>query len=197
MKKAKNGFFTARNVAVLGVLTALVIILQAFGLVIAMPGGTSMSFVLVPILVGGMILGPVAGLFLGLVFGVVTLFDPLALALMNYTPAVAVVTVVLKGVLAGVVPALIFKAFENKNRYAAAFAAAVSAPITNTGIFILGCLCMQDAITACVGSAFWAFIGLIMINFAIELAVNVVLAPAVYSVDRAVEKRFAARASRG
>ena len=33
-----------------------------------------------------------------------------------------------------------------------------------------------------------------MINFAIELAVNVVLAPAIYSVDSVIEKRLSAKA---
>lgn len=193
MKKVKGTFFTARNIAILAVLLALVVVLQSFGLAIPMPGGTSMSFVLVPILVGGMLLGPVAGTFLGLVFGIVTIFDPLALALMNYAPAVTILTVVLKGVMAGLIPSLLFRLVSRKNRYVASFVAAVSAPVANTGIFFLGCLMMQEAIVASVGQAFWAFIALIMINFAIELAVNVVLAPAVYTVDSVIEKRLAVK----
>lgn len=196
MQKAVKSFFTAKNIAMLGVLLALVIVLQFFGLSIPMPGGTAMSFVLVPILVGAMLLGPAAGAFLGLAFGVVTIFDPLCLALMNYTPAIAVLTVLLKGTLAGLVPALIFRLVARRNKYVAAFVAAACAPIVNTGVFLLGCLCMRDAIVACVGGAFNAFVGLIMINFAIELAVNLVLAPAVYYADKVVEKRFAGKARR-
>ena len=196
MEKVKNTFFTAKNIAVLAVLVALVVVLQVFGLAIPMPGGTSMSFVLVPIIVGGMLLGPIAGLLLGLVFGIVTIFDPLALALMNITPVAAVATVVLKGMLAGLVSALLFKVVSRKNRYVAAFVAAIAAPVVNTGIFFIGCLIMRDAIVACVGQAFWAFIGLIMINFAIELAINIVLAPAIYSVDNVIEKRLAVKSKR-
>ncbi len=194
MKSVKTTFFTARNVAILAVLLALVIVLQVFGLAIPMPGGTSMSFVLVPILLGGMLLGPIAGTFLGLVFGIITIFDPLAMLLMNYTPAITVITVVLKGVMAGLVPSLIFRLIAAKNRYVAAYVAAIAAPVCNTGIFFIGCLLMQDALVECVGTAFWAFISLIMINFAIELAVNVVLAPAIYSVDSVIEKRLSAKA---
>lgn len=190
MKNVKSTFFTAKNVAVLAVLLALTIVLQVFGLAIPMPGGTSMSFVLVPILLGGMLLGPVAGTFLGLVFGIITIFDPLAMTLMNYAPAITVLTVVFKGLFAGLVPSLLFRLISRKNKYVAAYIAAISAPVCNTGIFFLGCLLMQEALVSSVGMAFWAFISLIMINFAIELAVNVVFAPAIYSVDTVIEKRL-------
>ncbi len=193
MKNVKSTFFTAKNVAVLAVLLALVIVLQVFGLAIPMPGGTSMSFVLVPIILGGMILGPGAGTFLGLAFGIITIFDPLAMTLMNYVPAITVLTVVLKGLCAGLVPSLLFRLISRKNKYVAAYVAALSAPVCNTGIFFLGCLLMQEALVASVGMAFWAFISLIMINFAIELGVNVVLAPAIYSVDNVIEKRLSGK----
>ncbi len=193
MKNVKSTFFTAKNVAVLAVLLALVIVLQVFGLAIPMPGGTSMSFVLVPIILGGMILGPGAGTFLGLAFGIITIFDPLAMTLMNYVPAVTVLTVVLKGLCAGLVPSLLFRLISRKNKYVAAYVAALAAPVCNTGIFFLGCLLMQEALVASVGMAFWAFISLIMINFAIELGVNVVLAPAIYSVDNVIEKRLSGK----
>lgn len=193
MKNVKSTFFTAKNVAVLAVLLALVIVLQVFGLAIPMPGGTSMSFVLVPIILGGMILGPGAGTFLGLAFGIITIFDPLAMTLMNYAPAITVLTVVLKGLCAGLVPSLLFRLISRKNKYVAAYVAALAAPVCNTGIFFLGCLLMQEALVASVGMAFWAFISLIMINFAIELGVNVVLAPAIYSVDNVIEKRLSGK----
>ena len=193
MKNVKSTFFTAKNVAVLAVLLALVIVLQVFGLAIPMAGGTSMSFVLVPIILGGMILGPGAGTFLGLAFGIITIFYPLAMTLMNYVPAITVLTVVLKGLCAGLVPSLLFRLISRKNKYVAAYVAALAAPVCNTGIFFLGCLLMQEALVASVGMAFWAFISLIMINFAIELGVNVVLAPAIYSVDNVIEKRLSGK----
>lgn len=195
MEKVKNSFFTARNIAVLGVLLAFVIVLQALGLTITLPGGTSMTFVLVPIVVGGMLLGAGAGAFLGLAFGIVTLFDPLTLTLINYVPVTVVLTVLIKGVAAGVVPAMLFSLVSKRNRYAASFVAALSAPVANTGIFCLGCLMMQQALVQSVGTAFWAFMGLIAINFGIEVAINAVLAPAIYAVDSVLEKRFAVKKS--
>ena len=65
MEKERKNFFSAKNITILAVLLALVVVLQLFGLSIPMGGTTSMSFVLVPIVLGGMLLGPVAGVFLG------------------------------------------------------------------------------------------------------------------------------------
>ena len=65
-------FFTSRNIAFLAVLVALIIVLQLWGGNIRI-GGTSLSFVLVPIVIGAVMLGPVAGAFLGLLLGLITL----------------------------------------------------------------------------------------------------------------------------
>ncbi len=192
MEKERKNFFSAKNITILAVLLALVVVLQLFGLSIPMGGTTSMSFVLVPIVLGGMLLGPVAGVFLGLVFGIVTIFDPMSLTLMNYAPAVTVITVLLKGALAGLASSLAYKFISKKNNYAAVFVAAAVAPIVNTGIFVAGAFCMYDTIVAYLnGFPFNEFmLSVILVNFAIELAVNLILSPAIYTVDRVVEKQI-------
>ncbi len=192
MEKEKKKFFSARNIAILAVLVALVVVLQLFGLAIPMGGTTSMSFVLVPIVLGGALLGPVAGAILGAVFGIVTIFDPMAQTLINYAPAVTVLTVLLKGTLAGVVSSLVYRLIAKKNKYVAVFVAAALAPITNTGIFVIGVFCMKDAVLAYLaGFPFETFmLSVILVNFAIELAVNIILAPAIYTVENVVEKQI-------
>ena len=69
---AKRKFFSAKRVTGLAVLLALVIVLQLWGNNIKI-GATGLSFVLVPIVLGGVLFGPSAGAFLGLVFGFITL----------------------------------------------------------------------------------------------------------------------------
>lgn len=192
MEKKKSNFFSAKNISILAVLLALVVVLQFFGLAIPMGGTTSMSFVLVPIVLGGLLLGPIAGTFLGFVFGVVTLFDPMSVTLMNYAPVVTVFTVLLKGTLAGLISSLAYKLIAKKNKYVAVFVAALVAPVTNTGIFVIGVFCMKDAvITYLAAFPFKEFmLSVILVNFSIELAVNLVLAPALYTVERVVEKQI-------
>ena len=59
------------RLTMLAVLTALVLVLQLTGTVIKLPGGTSISLTLVPIVLGAMILGPVGGAWLGFMFGLI------------------------------------------------------------------------------------------------------------------------------
>ena len=66
----KNRHEAIYKTGALAVLTAIVLILQLTGTAIKIPFlGTSVSLVLIPIALGAMILGPWAGLWLGLVFG--------------------------------------------------------------------------------------------------------------------------------
>ena len=80
-----------------------------------------------------------------------------------------------KGVGAGVVAGLVFKLISKKNKYVAVAVAALSAPITNTGIFVLGCILFFRELT---GVGIYSLF--ITVNFAVELAVNLVLVPAIY-----------------
>lgn len=52
----RKKFFTSRNIAFLAVLTALVVVLQLWGSYIRI-GGTNLSFVLVPIVLGAVMVG--------------------------------------------------------------------------------------------------------------------------------------------
>lgn len=198
-------FFTARNVAYLGVLVALVVVLQLWGSMIPIgSAGLNLSFVLVPITLGAILLGPWAGLFLGFVFGFVVLMSGVTGAntftayVLNDSPFFTVVTVLLKGMVAGFVAGIVYNLIKKKNKYVAVFAAAAVVPVLNTGIFILGALCMSSAIkTLFAGTQYDGrnimyviIVGLVTVNFFIELAVNLICAPALYTVNTVVEKQI-------
>lgn len=209
--KSEKKFFSARNVTYLAVLLALVIVLQVFSGYFQV-GTTRLSFVLVPIALGGMILGVWAGLFLGLAFGVVVIIDALCgldaftLLLINASPVSAVFTILLclaKGAAAGAGSALIFKFVAKKNTYAATFAAALAAPILNTGVFVLGAFCMPNVLRdvfAALGvgvdglsAGYIVFVLCVGVNFFVEFAINLICAPAIYTVDRVVTKSIKLR----
>lgn len=201
MESKKSKFFSARNVSFLGFLVALVIVLQACSGFFKI-GATSLSFVLIPILLGGMLLGVGAGALLGAVFGVVVIvdalagLDPFTILLLEHQPIFTVILCLVKGVAAGVLPTLAFKAISKKNKYAAVFTAAVLAPVCNTGIFILGGLMMSGTIGTLfaepngVSVIYFLVIGCAGINFLVELALNLVLAPALYTVENVVERNI-------
>ena len=92
----------------------------------------------------------------------------------------------IKGVVSGIAAAGVYKLVEKKNKYLAVLAAAVVCPIANTGIFIIGCFVFfMDTVRAW-GSAMgfenafaYIILGMVGINFIIELVLNLVLSPAV------------------
>ncbi len=196
MKKKK--FFSAKNVTALAILLALVIVLQAFGGSFSI-GVVTLNFTLIPIVLGAILLGAGAGAFLGFASGVVVLIQVIVAPAGFYwiiwtnSPIITTCICLVKTTVAGFVAGLIFKVIEKKNRTAAIFAAAAIVPVINTGLFVLGCMAMWDTIAlAAEGKNVisFIFVGLVTFNFFAELAVNLVVAPALGTVYRVVEKQF-------
>ena len=201
---AEKKFFSAANMAKLGVLLALVIALQAFGGSINI-GIVSLNFTLIPIVLGAILLGPAAGALLGFACVVVVLvqvimgLSPFYVIIWANSPFVTVLTCIVKTTAAGAAAGALFRLIEKKNRYVAVFAASAAVPVVNTALFIVGCLCMQDSIAMYQATAeaggmnvfLFILVGLVTFNFFIELAVNLIVAPALNTVIGAVEKRIA------
>lgn len=172
----------------IAMLTAVVVALQLLGSFIKF-GTFSISLVLIPIVVGTALYGIGAGAWLGLAFGVTVLASGDASLFLAVNPAGAVITVLLKGTLAGVCAGLIYKLIEKKNKYAAVVASAVVCPLVNTGVFLLGCLVFfMDTIRQwAAGMGFesagtYMLVGLVGVNFLFELGVNVVLGPVIVRI---------------
>lgn len=264
-----------RTVVGLGLLTAIVVVLQFVGATIKL-GTFSISLVLMPIVIGAALYGVLAGAWLGLVFGVVVLLSGDAATFMAINPFGTVVTVLAKGILAGVVSGLVYKLFSGRqttgraamiissllmlgsgvfciifgiqqnngslneevmamvrdvssasahpgNKFiitgvilaaiavaviafvlikkpaidisAAVFASAAVCPIVNTGIFLIGCnLFFFDTIKAWAGETnvgTFMIVGLVGLNFLFELAVNLILSPAIVMLIKYGEKSIA------
>ena len=157
----------------LAVLTAIVVVLQFIPIKI----GTFELALSVPVIViGAALLGVGGGAWLGFVFGFVVLLLPGTAAYLSFNAFGTVVTVILKGALAGLCAALVYKLFAKINLYVAALVSAIAATLVNTGIFLIGSLIFFESDIATVISV------LISVNFLIELLVNVVLVPTVYRV---------------
>ncbi len=196
-EKASGTVSLTRKLTVFAILTALVVVLQIWGGFIKI-GGTSLTFVLVPIVIGGYFLGVWGGAALGLIFGLVTIVqgiivDPFTTFLFGEAPVMTVAICIVKGTAAGLVPALVFKALGKKNMLLASFVAAACAPIMNTGLFIAGCFIISDVIAKIaaesgVSVTYFLIIVCAGINFLIEFAINIILAPAVNRVITVVSK---------
>ncbi|WP_432651484.1 ECF transporter S component [Huintestinicola sp.] len=176
-----------------GILTAIVVVLQALAIGIKF-GPFSVTFVLIPIVVGAALYGYKSGAWLGFVFGAVVLCTDAA-AFMAINAAGTVITVLLKGILAGLGAGLVYKLLENKNRTAAVIAAAVVCPVINTGVFLLGCVVFfLDTITEWAQGAGFASVGAYLIfgmvglNFLVEMVSNILLSSVIVKILNIVKK---------
>ena len=188
----------------LAVLLALVIVLQTFGGAITI-GAVQLNFTLIPIVLGAILLGPLAGAFLGLACGVVVLIQvvmggsPFYTIIWTYTPVITVFTCILKTTVAGFLSGVLFRVISNKNKYVAVFVASGIVPVINTALFVIGCLFMNESIIAFQeslgsygGMNILVFILLVLVtfNFFIEFAINLIVAPALHTVYKVIEKRI-------
>lgn len=192
MNKSKFG---ARQIALAAILTAIVVVLQVIANFIQPIPGVSITFVLVPVIIGAALLGEWAGAWLGFVFGVVVLVSGGATAFLTINPVGTIVTVLVKGTCAGLAAGLIYRLLKKHNPYFAVIAASIVCPVVNTGLFFVGCrLFFWDTIREWgIAAGFqntfiFMIIGLAGINFLIELAINLLLAPIIPIILRAKQK---------
>lgn len=168
----------------IGLFTAIVVALQLLAASIKF-GPFSITLVLAPIVIGAALYGVGAGAWLGVAFGVSVLISGDAAAFMTINPAGTVITVLLKGMLAGLVAGLIYKALEKTNKTVAVVLAGIACPIVNTGIFLAGCyLFFQEWLVSVFGTTGFATVvtGLVSVNFAVELGINMVLASVIVRI---------------
>ena len=200
--EAKKGF-TTREITCTAILLALVIVLQAFGGSVSI-GAVQLNFTLIPIVLGAILFGKWSGSLLGFACGVVVLvqvimgLSPFYVVIWANNPVVTVFTCVVKTTVAGFLAGLAYELIAKKNSLAAVFTASAIVPVVNTALFIVGCLCMNKSIGIFQDSIemggmnilVFILVGLVTFNFFIELAINLVVSPALHRVIGVVEKRF-------
>ncbi len=175
-----------KKLVITAMLTALVVILQFVSMNLRF-SMFSITLTLVPIVLGAALCGVSSGAWLGFIFGVVVLLTGDANAFLAVNVPGTIITVLVKGTACGLFAGLVYKAFARFNKYIAVAAAALVSPIANTGIFLLGCLVFfMPTITEWAASlgfgdnvGKYMIVGLVGINFLIELAINVVLTPVI------------------
>jgi uncharacterized membrane protein len=174
-------------------LISIVVIFQLMGTFIKIGPSTSVSLVLIPIVIGSVLLGPVAGAVLGAVFGIVVLLsgingtDVFTATLWQNQPLETALLCIGKGALAGLCSGLIYKALKNVNDVVAVIAASAIAPIVNTGVFILGGLFMVNNTlnsNFVNGTTLIYYLVIVCagINFIAEFILNIVVSPAIKTI---------------
>ena len=178
-----------KKIVGIGLFTAIVVVLQLITSGLARAGMFSITFVLVPIVVGAAVYDWRAGAWLGFVFSALAMLD--AGPFLSLDVLGTVVTVFAKGTLCGLIAGLVYKLLE-KNQTVAVISAAVVCPLVNTGIFFLGCCVfflpgLQQwaldfaALNNLPEMNIFTYIFTVLIggNFFIELAMNLILVPVI------------------
>ena len=174
-----------KNIVGIGLFTAIVVVLQLLGGGIRF-GIFSISLVLVPIVVGAAVYGWQAGAWLGFAFGLSVLLSGDAGAFLAVDPLATVLVVLVKGTMCGLCAGALYKALSHLNEVVAVVASALICPVVNTGIFLIGCqfffletIAEWAAMYGYADAGTYMILGLAGINFLIELAVNLILAPVI------------------
>ena len=187
MKTARKQSSTERLV-LLALLSALVAVLSYFGGFIKIGGLASISLTLIPVVLGAALLGAGAGAWLGGVSGAVFFLTADAAFWLGLSIPGTIITVMVKGVMSGLLAGLAYKLFEGVNRYIAVIVSAIVCPIVNTGIFLIGCLIFFiDTVSAGAvaegmsvgGYLIIVFVGL---NFVFEFLLNIIVTPALLRI---------------
>lgn len=102
----KNNYFSTRRIAVIGMLTALIVVLGLSGLgIIAIPALSFRATILhIPVIIGAILEGPIIGAIIGLLFGAWSIIDkimrPTPTGFVFYNPLVSVLPRILIGIVA-------------------------------------------------------------------------------------------------
>jgi uncharacterized membrane protein len=191
----KTKHFDTAKITYLSLFTALVAVFQYLGGFIKLGMFSVSCLAQIPIVLGAALCGVWAGGWLGLVFGLVVFITGDAATFLAIDVAGTIVTVLVKGIAAGLCAGLAYKLFEKFNKYAAVFAAGILCPIVNTGIFLIGCrLFFFEAVSAWAGDngmpvGKYMILGLVGLNFILELSFNIVLAPTVVRLLNVKKKK--------
>lgn len=123
----------------LGILVAILMVLQYVSNYIKF-GAVNINLGLIVIIIGACVLGPMAGLCLGIVNGIITCLAPDTSLFLAHNVLMTIIVCLAKTGLAGLACGLIFKLLNKFNNYVAVLVSSITVPIINTGIFLIGAM---------------------------------------------------------
>lgn len=159
-------------------------------------GQFQINLALIFIACGAILYGPIAGLGLGVLNGLIVIFNGDAAWFLSLSVIGTVITVIFKTGLAGFLSGLVFKLFKNKNRTLASILAVCIVPIINTSVFVLGCLTFfidamaEGASASDKGTLAYILTAMVGVNFFVEIAINAVISPAIDRITRIGAKQL-------
>ncbi len=183
-----------QKMVTIAIFAAIIIVLQFLSCFVKI-GPVSITLTLIPVVLGGILLGKGAGAVLGFVFGFAAwLFacvmglDVGSAMLLAANPVLCTLLCILKGVIAGWGAAFVAQITHRCNKLISSVLAAITAPILNTGVFLIGArLFFYETVSVWAGgkpTVYYFLIGLTGINFLVELIINLVFSAAILHLTK-------------
>ena len=112
-KKTHKRSNNTEKLVLLALFSAIVAVLAYYGGFIKIGGLASISLTLIPVVIGAALYGPLAGAWLGGVAGVIFFLTPDAAFWLGLSIPGTIITVMVKGILAGLCAGLVYKLLKN------------------------------------------------------------------------------------
>ena len=187
----KNSYFSTRNLVQLALLTAIIVVMAFTPVGYLRTPVVEVTFLTVPVIIGAIIIGPLAGAFLGGVFGCTSFIqcfgmstfggtllaiDPLFTFLLCFIPRV------LMGFLCGIFFNAIYRADKSSSKLVAFSFSSLSGALLNTILFVIFVFVFfgnSEYILSFGNTTFEIIAVLVGINGVVEAVVCTILATAV------------------
>ncbi len=184
-----NNSSKAHRITLTAILMAIIVLLAFTPLGYLKAGIVSITFLAIPVVVGGIVMGPLYGGVLGAVFGLTSFaqcfgMDAFGTALMGLNPVATFVTCLVPRILIGVFAGLLYPVLRklDKTGVWSAVVTSVAGSLTNT-VFFVGMVILFFKNTYFGGSGVWAIImAFFSINIPLEAAVCGVVGAALSGV---------------
>ena len=200
-----------RKLVGVATLASLVVVLQLISNYIQF-GTVSITLALIPMVIGAIIYGPLVGLLLGGIMGVIVLTSPSTMTFFSFNAILTILLCILKTGLAGFVCGWLYKGLIRLNFLGKAklpiaiILPTLIAPIINTGMFVFGTAVLFQGLSITseageiielvpsqggFGQAFLASASFVIItNFVVEFAVCAVLSPSLIYLVKILGAKF-------
>jgi uncharacterized membrane protein len=182
-----------KRIAACGILCALEVVLSIVSIYVKILP-FSINLALIPIIIGACVYGPFVGLFLGIVNGCLNLLD--ASFFLAYNVPLTILLCLVKTGVAGLVAGYVYKLLRKFNFLVAIIVATLITPTVNSGIFVVGTyfifgqLFAEYAASEGISLMRYIIVNLVLVNYVIELVIDIVLTPAVYTIIRVFAKKY-------
>ena len=185
----KNTNINVGKMVRLAILVAIILVMSFTPLGYLRTPVIEITFIMIPVAIASIIVGPVGGAIAGCAFGITSFIQcfgasPFGAMLLSINPLYTFIMCLIPRIIAGWLPGLIYQAVIKigKHKTAASIAASIAAPVLNTVLFIvtLYALFGRTDFVRNFGESIWdGFVVIVGVNGLVEALVGIIVGAAV------------------